>query len=108
MMAEHLNGTASSSSSSSTSVLEKWEKEEAAAAAAAAAESHGHGRGADRPDSLNASIAAGPLTNFIQQNTPTVTKCSAERRAFSNDSLTGRVRDTYDAICALRKRDNQV
>ncbi len=106
MMAEHFNGTASSSSSSSTSVLEKWEKEEAAAAAAA--ESHGHGRGADRPDSLNASIAAGPLTNFSQQNTRTVTKCSAERRAFSNDSLTGRVRDTYDAICALRKRDNQV
>ena len=102
MMAEHLNGTASSS----TSVLEKWEKEEAAAAAAA--ESHGHGRGTDHPDSLNASIAAGPLTNFIQQNTRTVTKCSAERRAFSNDSLTGRVRDTYDAICALRKRDNQV
>lgn len=107
MMAEHLNGTASSSLSSSTSVLEKWEKEEAAAAAAVA-ESHGHGRGTDHTDSLNASIAAGSLTNFIQQNTRTVTKCSAERRAFSNDSLTGRVRDTYDAICALRKRDNQV
>ncbi len=66
MMSEHLDGAASSSSSStsSTSVLEKWEKEEAAAAAAA--ESHGHNRGADHRDSLNASIAAGPLANFIQ------------------------------------------
>jgi hypothetical protein len=69
MMAEHLDGTASSSSSSSTSVLEKWEKEEAAAAAAAAAESHGHSRGTDHPDSLNASIAAGPLAKFHPKHT---------------------------------------
>ena len=33
---------------------------------------------------------------------------AAARGTFANDSLTGRVRDTYDAICALRNRDNLV
>jgi hypothetical protein len=116
MMGEHMAGKLPLSSSA---LLEKWERTEAAAAAAAAANEPSSSF--ETSASLNAAIAAGLPPHLHLSARPLVQPSNlfcfkinqsfvlaAERRSFSNDSLTGRVRETYDAICALRKRDSQV
>ena len=83
MMSEHLHA-ASFTAAQSSAILDTMQPVEVAVA-----DSLGAADGT-ASDTLHAAIAA------------------SERRAFANDSLTGRVRETYEAICALRKRENQV